>query len=975
MDIKKEKLERVLRRSVEQAEEELASSSSSSSSCCRKVFEAISLFITKWDDLVEGEKEETDENDEGKENPGKTQDIPRGYLRVTFCNMLSNLDPIEDADLVREHILSTLQSIGTVECLTVYLEFLPAITRTFSRHDSYSDTRNDGKSKRIKKDIISCLKDVFETEPNSLSQILKSFSSILEESKSEPGEQLLLSRDIFIFVIGLLPKVPETNLHIALQALIRYVDNASDARLAVDEMRKELALLEKTDISDMVSMAIAFDEAIQSTSKGDELFVEEYLAVVEELVDERKKKQLQSLSNTNGNGDIEKQQLLTFDFVMILLSKNQSPYRERILSMISDGFLVESGLLSDLCPSKLLELVDDEGHNHITGTPDTSHPLDLSLRGRLLESLVDFSMAIVLLTPLHCSIKIGTERLFSNVQSVILRVIFALPHEFQLKLISTALDITEKLMKLMKESQEKADKNEKEMNRDKICLNIYSLLVSVACKKSEILTSFQNRLVNHLISDLLTAIKNHDILETLCTIVTKLACKDTRNGQIDLILICRALLFSPPIMVGTTKLLSQIHENSICRRIRGLVFTNSIISHCDLDETSYITVCKMVSRILVSPDSNICMLDPRIGILGIKIIRRLREQEKRNSLTGKELFNLMTNVLSNSRVVRYSDDSSKQFRTKSNTVLAYSEIPPFLSPSVSATKRRKCRKMIFCFNALLPTNESAFTQFSNWKESSSWIFELFDSYLAIGRTTNWNPHPWIVSSFSVYNKTKYSRRLLSLTFFFFSSISSPQFAGIELPAISSTIHITGNKEIKLLEWMRSDFTRIDGSQNDGLSLSVSSMDKQFIELAKGIRKVSDKEAIVDSISRFTLSMLLAISLSTAVLCNTHDHFKGLLAEECGESGFEQKKEAFRLIHCQLVKIYDLKRRCQSLERFFRNLGSSRSHNVMYNRSKKRKRGKFNRPPSTEKTVRYAQLFASVFFGVYVYVYVCSLVSE
>jgi hypothetical protein len=218
-------------------------------------------------------------------------------------------------------------------------------------------------------------------------------------------------------------------------------------------------------------------------------------------------------------------------------------------------------------------------------------------------------------------------------------------------------------------------------------------------------------------------------------------------------LTCRGLLFSPPIMVGTTKLLSQIHENSICRRIRGMMFANTIISHCDLDETSYITVCKMVSRILVSPDSNICMLDPRIGILGIKIIRRLREQEKRNSLTGKELFNLMTNVLSNSRVVRYSDDSSKQFRTKPNTVLAYSEIPPFLSPSVSATKRRKCRKMIFCFNALLPTNESAFTQFSNWKESSSWIFELFDSYLAIGRTTNWNPHSWIVSSSSVYNET------------------------------------------------------------------------------------------------------------------------------------------------------------------------------------------------------------------------------
>ena len=149
--------------------------------------------------------------------------------------------------------------------------------------------------------------------------------------------------------------------------------------------------------------------------------------------------------------------------------------------------------------------------------------------------------------------------------------------------------------------------------------------------------------------------------------------------------------------------------------------------------------------------------------------------------------------------------------------------------------------------------------------------------------------------------------------------------------------------------MRSDFMRIDGSHDTRLSISVR-MDKQFIELAKGMRKVSEREAVVDSISRFTLSMLLAISLSTAILCNTHDHFKVLLTEECGGSRFEQNEEALRLIHCQLVKIYDMKRRCQSMERFFRNLGSNRSH-VMLNRSKKRKRGKFNRPPSTEKTVR------------------------
>ena len=732
MERKKEKLEHVLRRSVKQAEEEL------------QVFEAISVFLTKWD----GIEREKNENEEDKEVMEKNKSLPRNYLRITFCNVLSSLDPIENADLVRVHILSTLKSIGTVECLAVLLEFLPAITKIATIHDS--NTRNYVKSKKLKKDIISTLKDVFENEPNSLSHILQSFSTILEGTGPDPRDQLLVSKDMFTFVIGILPKVPENDLHIALKALIRYIENASDSRLAVHEMRKELTLLEKTDISDMVSMAIAFDEVIKGTNKGNELFVEEYLVVVEEIIDEQKKKQVRSPCNTVKD---LRNRLLTFDFIMILLSKNKPPYRERVLGIISDGFLVQSGLLSDLYPSKILELVN-EGHNHTMETARNLSP-DTSLCGRFLESLVDFSMAI-LLTPLRCSIILDTEIFFSNVQSVILRVIFAIPQDFQLKLISTALDITEKLME---ESQEKPIKNQNRLGmevnyRVEICLNIYSFILSIACKKSQILISFKNRLVNYLMSDALHKIEKYDTLEILCTIVIKLAYNgtSTRNCQINLIMTCRALLFSTP-MIETKKSQSQSYnKNSICRRIRGMVFMNTIISHCVMDEISLMTICKMLSRILVLPDSNVCMLDPKIGVLGIKIIRRLREQEKSNSLTGNELFQLITLVLSNSRVVHYSDETSKRFRTKSNTVLTYSEIPSFLSPSYFTTKRRKFRKMIFSFNALF-TKESVFTQFSNWQESSSWIFKLFDAYLAICRTANWNPQAWIVSSFLSITKS------------------------------------------------------------------------------------------------------------------------------------------------------------------------------------------------------------------------------
>ena len=95
-------------------------------------------------------------------------------------------------------------------------------------------------------------------------------------------------------MLEILPKVPETHLHIAVRALIQYVNSTEDARLAVDSVRTELALLEKTDFSDMANVATTFDEAVRGASKNRELFVEEYFVVIEELVNEETKKKNQA---------------------------------------------------------------------------------------------------------------------------------------------------------------------------------------------------------------------------------------------------------------------------------------------------------------------------------------------------------------------------------------------------------------------------------------------------------------------------------------------------------------------------------------------------------------------------------------------------------------------------------------------------------------------------------------------------------
>jgi len=132
-----------------------------------------------------------------------------------------------------------------------------------------------------------------------------------------------------------------------------------------------------------------------------------------------------------------------------------------------------------------------------------------------------------------------------------------------------------------------------------------------------------------------------------------------------------------------------------------------------------------------------------------------------------------------------------------------------------------------------------------------------------------------------------------------------------------------------------------------------------MELIKEAKIMSEKEAILDSASQFTLALLFALSSSVAVLCNTYDHYKDLLEVECSEIEYDRKREALQMIQYQLSKIYDLKQACQSMVRLFRNIGS-RGHNGVLNRSKKTKKRRLGRASSnTEKFTQKIQIKAEL----------------
>lgn len=732
MNEEKEKLERAFKESLKQSED----ASASSSLRYQNVFGALHTLLTKWDVLeedganieLEGDGRAIDES----------PDLPRDLINAVISRTLSNLDPVKNVDLVRDQLLSTLRSLETASCRQVVLDLLPTVTQVFVGTNSTSSAWVEGKSKRAKKQILSCLREVFENDPNSLSQILEFFSSILGDILSR--KHVIVSSDVFHFVVESLPKVPETNLHIALQALVQFVNSSDDARLAVDSVRTELALLEKMDISDMTPVADVFGEVAQGRKKNEELFVEEYFVSVEELVNEEKKMSASRQDKDRQVDDVEIE-LLTFDLVMLLALKDSDVYRDRILRIVADGSLIESGILSIERITRLVELA--KGDRACTSERTIIFGFKSDPHVHLLQSLAEFSMSL-LVTPLHsCPAEFDAKTLFSKIQVLLIDVIMRLPEEYQKRAISVALNTIDELLKTT-ETENTDGLRRKGKTSSKVYQNVFLLLLSLVSRRREIFLPFKERLVNYIMSESFDEFGNVDVLKTLCSLAAQIYCNNDSTGSLHGMTLCRNLLFSPPPSFGTATRTAQMQAKLACRQIRGMLFANAIISICDLDSKFLSAIQKMVSKVLLPTHSTMVLLDPRVGLHGMKILRCIREQPKCEQSLGKASFRVMSLILSHSRIVSYPESAPEKATTKPNRIFVYSDMPAIFPFANISEKQLRFRKMVFGFDSFL-ANEALLNEPSSWEKSSLWIFELIDTYLALGRTVKWNPRAWVVS--------------------------------------------------------------------------------------------------------------------------------------------------------------------------------------------------------------------------------------
>ena len=344
------------------------------------------------------------------------------------------------------------------------------------------------------------------------------------------------------------------------------------------------------------------------------------------------------------------------------------------------------------------------------------------------------------------------------------------------------------------------------------------------------------------------------------------------------------------------------------RVIRGLILSTELIKSEALSCNDKECIHQWVHRILLPSTRR--TVDPEIGSHGLRFLSAwsswLENSWTDGALkhsTGNDqaygMFQSFKMILANTGLIQMQTLYLERRKRPDEVVLGYTSIPSsFLRYSDPSAKHNK-RDMIFCVHSYVRTSNVKHP--SRWEQMTRWVFDLVDTYLTMGREgtytgsskqksrTKWLPDGWLEAS-------------------------------LELPTLNLAIDKAGNKTKVMAELLSSELCKHE------VSFWTAPISKAACnEVATGLCEEKDIGMVVEhveSVMRVTLSFVLGIGLSAAVLRNTYAHLLSLDDTDGGDvksssQGDESRRcrEIVKLMQYQMMKLYDLKRKSETSIRF------------------------------------------------------------
>lgn len=866
--------------------------------CATRILHAVVSFLRSWDQLKD------------------TSNFPSGIVRDAFSTLLSEMGP-GDAQ-VRATLLETISCLSATETRLALLDAMPW-TMPIDTKELEEATRH----------VLETLRTVLMEDSDALLPVLGCLSllPLSEKGRAEAWNVALAS----------LPIVSEADLPVLARTLLCHVTNEEDAARALRDLRTEFELVESVDNEEVDDPTPLIAHVLLGAFRDGEnkkILAKAYLDI------------LRSVS-TQDEGNV----FLVLDVVAILALYQNPDVKSDVESMLDAWIKIKAFPFATF--QVLLKIMC---HSHRPGDPASV------LYDRLVPSLLSLAI-FLLLAPARFGANVGRS---ADVHKFLVELHHSINRDHQDELIRCLLHLSDETSRYFMESTIIGKKQPLVRSRKHIgkaskyeglgmtADSVHSLLQDLAQTARSSVARFKHILVQRLISvptnsslNVLRATKQ------LCAILTCLVepmVAEPGSGigidASDVMILLQKLLFTASYSADKRSTHGE-SVGDVGRIICGVILATELVQSEALNVGDKVCIHQWVHRLLLPSTRR--TVDPEIGSHGLKFLSAWstwRQRAQADGIFGLEVDNEQTidmfhnvkMILANTGLIQMLAPYLEGRRNPNEVILGYTTIPAsFLIYSNPSEKRNK-RDMVFCVNFFLRTSAMQ----SKWDQMAKWVYDLVDTYLTMGREsknpnattttkgqTKWLPDGWLKAS-------------------------------IELPSLNIVIEKASNKIESSTELLSRQLCSHDITF-ESLSFSKSACSEVAGALCneKTIDQVKGK---IENLLRLTLSFVLSIGLSAAVLKNTNAHLVSLgggaeansTKSDAGsgpnEAGSSRRiNEIVKLMQYQVMKLYNLKRKTESSIRFLQALEATVRKEYLCGRSG-RKGGGVSEPDDSDSAI-------------------------
>ena len=840
-------------------------------------------------------------------------------LRNALSSVVTGLGP--GHFLFRQRLMDLVSSLTMKPCFMVVLDAIPGAIPV--QEDDSVPARKCAEqvlsglqsvlSIRISKDpswalpILRCMSIILSLEAGRVKNIFN--PTIVDDYEKLPETFVRISIDS-------MPTVPDEDLPSIMNLVFKHASGEDQIRKLLIAYQNKLRIKTGDTIFllDVVQVLLEiFHE--NKTNKDTEINVTEvYLQLLSTIVGNHKIGNFERSSLSREEARYS--QFVIVDLVVLLSLRSDPNYSDRIETLL-DNLLIHS-IFPWTALSTLIGVVTTSPDKISTGTGNEQKVVfaikDISLfeRINLLEKgLVDL-FEFLLLSPLRLSWTGSLKHLqwiLDVAKKFLLRFYQSTDQSIRTEIIRKLLKISGEIASYTR-SRSKATRSlpihslntssSDEHASIVVCTSIQDILVNIVKLDAKIFLPFEDTLMEHLKAAPYSSVPVKQACVLLSFLVlsekTNEACSnyDQCNGINPTNVVTTTWRFLSPQSLNNSVLVAKEgggeYEYRKEQTIRGILLGTELVRRGKLCPDTQTDFLHWVSRIVLPQER--CRFHPEIGSTALCFLTVLRKHYRKHQnpstlhfdsklLNEAKVFKVVTTLLTNTGLIR----ELTTYKAKSRRSLEYKHRPKLFSWDSSRPKT--VRNMVLCCGSF-SANSLKWSPL-DWKPTSQWIFDLLDTYLAMGRQkpqtpssskAGWVPYGWVE-------------------------------AIIEIPLFNLPELIPKSKRQKLaLDWLKSFM-----DENE-LALRLPETyknvtEKDLCDLLTNMTESNELNTLFKTNLHVAHSLIVGMASAAAILKNSFEHF------QITSSSTLVKGNGLRMLQYQLSKIFDMEQKCKSLESVFR----------------------------------------------------------